>query len=106
MGWRVHMDTIIMVQTTECMISTIYIVVNINKTKIKLSLTNDEVAIAVGISVGGVVLSGVIVGGSGGALATAVDVSTGAAVAADNDNAIGAVIPLSLTNDKDAYVSA
>ena len=30
-GQRVHTDTIIMVPTTECMISTIYVVVNINK---------------------------------------------------------------------------
>jgi hypothetical protein len=75
-GRRVHTDTIIMVQTTECMISTIYVVVNINKYQIKLSLTNDVVAVTVGIGTGGVVVSGVIVGDSG-ALVTAVDVSTG-----------------------------
>ncbi len=49
--------------------------------------------------------SGVDVGGGIGALATAVDVFTGAAVAADNNNAVGAVVPLSLTNDKDAYIN-
>ncbi len=32
------------------------------------------------------------------------DVSTGAAIAADNNDAIGAVVPPSLTKDKDAYV--
>ena len=58
---------------------------------------------AVGIS--GVVVSGIIAGG-GDALATAVDVSTSAAVAADNDDAISAVVPLSLTKDKDAYLGA
>ena len=77
------------------MISTIY----------KLSLTDDVVAVTVGVGVGGVVVGGVIVGGSG-ASAIAVDVSTGAAVAADNDDAADAVVPPSLTNDKDAYVSA
>ena len=39
-------------------------------------------------------------------MGTAVDVSTGAAVAADNDDAAGAVVPPSSTNDKDAYVGA
>ena len=39
-------------------------------------------------------------------MATAVDVFTGAAVAADDDDAVGAVLPLSSTNDKDAYVDA
>jgi hypothetical protein len=33
-----------------------------------------------------------------------VDVSTGAAIAANNDDAISAVVPPSSTNDKDAYV--
>ncbi len=37
---------------------------------------------------------------------TAVDVSTGAAVAAADDNAVGAVVPPSSTNDKDTYVGA
>ena len=32
------------------------------------------------------------------------DVATGAAVAADNDNAVGAVVPPSSTKDEDAYV--
>ena len=35
---------------------------------------------------------------------TAVDVSTGAAVAANNVDAVGTVVPLSSTNDKEAYV--
>ena len=39
-------------------------------------------------------------------MATEVDVFTGAAVAADDDDAIGAVLPPSSTNDKYAYVSA
>ena len=39
-------------------------------------------------------------------MATAVDVFMGAAVAAEDDNAVGAVILPSLTNDKDAYVGA
>ena len=39
-------------------------------------------------------------------MATAVDVSTGASVAAADDNAVGAVVPPSLNNDKDAYVGA
>jgi hypothetical protein len=39
-------------------------------------------------------------------LATAVDVSTGAAVAAADNDAVGAVVPLSSTNDEDAYVGA
>ncbi len=34
------------------------------------------------------------------------DVSTGAAIAADNDDAVGTVVPLSSTNYKDEYVSA
>ncbi len=37
-------------------------------------------------------------------MATTVDVSTGAAVAADDNDAVGAVVPLSSTNDKEAYV--
>jgi hypothetical protein len=49
-----------------------------------------------------VIIGGVINVG-GGALATAVDVSTGAAVAVNDNDAIGAVVPSSLTNDKDAY---
>ncbi len=39
-------------------------------------------------------------------MAIVVDVSTGAAVAADNDDAISAVVPPSSTNDEDAYVGA
>jgi hypothetical protein len=35
-----------------------------------------------------------------------VDVFTGATVAADDNNAVGAVVPLSLTKDKDAYIGA
>ena len=35
-----------------------------------------------------------------------VDISTGAAVAADDNDAIGAVVPPSSTNDEDAYVGA
>ena len=35
-----------------------------------------------------------------------VDVSKGTAVAADNDDAISAVVPPSSTNDEDAYVCA
>jgi hypothetical protein len=50
------------------------------------------------IGVGGVIV------GDGGALATAVDVSTGAAVAANNNNAVGNVVPPSSTNEEDAYV--
>jgi hypothetical protein len=30
----------------------------------------------------------------------------GAAVASNNDNALGAVVPLSVTNDEDAYIGA
>ena len=56
-----------MVRTTECMISTIYLVVNINKYYIKFSLTNDVVGgnVAVAVAAGGVVVGGVGVGGSG-----------------------------------------
>ncbi len=50
--------------------------------------TNDVVSVAVGIVVGG---------GGGGASATAVDIAGDGAVAADN-----AVVPPSLTKDKDA----
>ena len=37
---------------------------------------------------------------------TAVNVSMGAAVAANDNNAVGTVVPQSSTNDKDTYVSA
>jgi hypothetical protein len=40
----------------------------------------------------------------GGASATAVDVTTGTAVAADNNNAISTVVPPSSTKDEGAYV--
>ena len=103
MGRHVHTDTIIMVRTTECMISTIYIVVKINKYKIKFSLTNNVIAFA--IAVGGVVVSSIVAGGSGASV-TAVDVSTGAAVAANDNNNVGAVLPPSSTKDKDVYVGA
>jgi hypothetical protein len=39
-------------------------------------------------------------------LATAVDVATGAGVAADKDDAVGTVVLLSSTKDEDAYVGA
>ena len=39
-------------------------------------------------------------------LATAVDVATGAAVAANNNDAVSAVVPLSSTKDEDAYLGA
>ncbi len=39
-------------------------------------------------------------------MAMAVDVSTGTAVTAAEDNAVGAVVPPSSTKDKDAYVGA
>jgi hypothetical protein len=83
------------------MISTIYAVVNINKYTIKFSLTNDVVGVAAGVS--GVVIGGVV-GGGGSTSATVVDVAMSAAVAADNDNAVGAVIPPSSTKDEDAYI--
>ncbi len=178
MGWCIHADTIIMVRTTECMISTIYVVVNIKKYQIKLSLTNDVIDVAIAVSVGvscdinvkglnmwwkravgwgcrlvhprghyhhgsdhrmhdqhdlssskykkyqiklsltndvvgvafavgvgGVIVGGVIVG-SGSALATAVDISTCATIAADDDNDVSAVVPPSLTNGKEVYVNA
>ena len=67
-------------------------------------MTKDVVGVAVGV--GGVVGGGVVIGG-GDASATAVDVATGtAAAAANNNDAVGAVVPLSLTNDKDVYVGA
>ncbi len=88
----------------------IEVVVNIKKYQIKLSLTNNVVAVTVGVGVGSVVVGGVVGGGvivgSGGALGTALDVSTGGAVAANDDDAFGAVLPPSSTNDKDAYNSA
>ncbi len=37
-------------------------------------------------------------------MATAVDISTGATVAADDNDAISANVPLSLTKDEDAYI--
>ena len=39
-------------------------------------------------------------------MATAVNVSTGAAVAAYDNVAVGAVVPPSLTNDEDMYIGA
>ena len=42
----------------------------------------------------------------GGALATAVDVPTGATVTVNDGNAVGAVVPPSLTKDEGAYVGA
>ncbi len=45
-----------------------------------------------------------VVGGGGDASATAVDVAMGGAVAADKDDAIGAVVPPSSTKDEGAYV--
>ena len=39
-------------------------------------------------------------------MATAVDVSMSAAIAADNDDAVGAVVPPFSTDDKDAYLGA
>ena len=62
------------------------------------------VGVAVAVGIEGVIICSVVAGGSS-ALATAVDVSTGAAVAADNNDAVGAVVPPLLTKDKDAYVS-
>jgi hypothetical protein len=57
--------------------------------------TNDVVGVAAGIVVGG-----------GGASATAVVIAAGDAVAADNDNAVDAVVPPSLTKDEDAHIGA
>ena len=48
---------------------------------------------------------GVVVGG-GGALATAVDIFAGDAVAANENDAVDAVVPPSSTKDDDAYVGA
>ena len=42
----------------------------------------------------------------GGAAAAVVDVAMGAAIATNNDNAIGAVVPPSSTEDEDAYAGA
>ncbi len=81
------------------------VVVNINKYWIKFSLTNDVVGVAVAVGVGRVVIGSVVAGG-GSKSATAVDVSTGAAVAADDNDAVSTVIPPSSTKDKDAYISA
>ena len=63
----------------------------------------SSVGVGVGVGVGGV--GSVIVGG-GDTLATAVDVSTGAAIAANTDNAVSSVVPLSSIKDEDAYVGA
>ena len=38
-------------------------------------------------------------------MATAVDISTGAAVTANNNDGVGAVVPPSMTKDEDPYVS-
>ena len=57
------------------------------------SSTNDVVGVAVSIVVG-----------SGGASGTAVDIAAGSVAAANDDNAVDAVVPPSLTKDKDAYV--
>ena len=62
---------------------------------IKFSLTNDVIGVAIGV---------VVIGG--GASATVVDVAMNAIVAADDDNAIGAVVLPSSTKDEDAYVGA
>ena len=62
------------------------------------SLTNNLIGIAIGV--GRVVVSRVVVGSSG-ASSTAVDVATGAVVAADDNDAVSAVIPPSSTKDKD-----
>ncbi len=47
-----------------------------------------------------------IVGRGSGALETAVDVATGTAVAANDDDAVGALIPPSSTKDRGAYIGA
>ena len=39
-------------------------------------------------------------------MATVVDIAAGHAVAADDDDAVDAVVPLSSTKDEDAYVGA
>ncbi len=61
-------------------------------------MTNNVVGISVAIGVGGVVVSGVVIAG-GSTSATAVDISTGTAVAADDNNAVGAVVTPSSTKD-------
>ncbi len=45
-------------------------------------------------------------GACGGASAAAVDVATGTAVAANDDDAVGAVVPPSSTKGEGAYVGA
>ncbi len=62
---------------------------------IKFSSTNYVVGGAVGVVVGG-----------GGASATAVDIAMCGAGAADNDDAVDAVVPPSSTKDEDAYIGA
>ncbi len=62
---------------------------------IRFSSTNNVVGIAVGVG-----------GGGGGASATAVDIAVGNAVAANDDDAVDAVVPPLSTKDGDAYVSA
>ena len=47
-----------------------------------------------------------IIGRGGGASATVVDIAAGAAVAADDNDAVGAVVPLSSTKDEGPYVGA
>ena len=54
-----------------------------NSNRFKFSLTNDVVAV------------GIVVGG-GSTSASAVDVATGADVAANDDDAVGAVVPRQL----------
>ena len=58
-----------------------------------------NVALARCVGSDGVVVGDIIAGGDD-ALSTAVDVSTCTAIAANNDDAVGAVVSLSLTNDK------
>jgi hypothetical protein len=71
-----------------------------------ISLTKVVIGVAIGIIViGGVVFVGVAVIGSS-STATAVDVATSATCTAANNDAVGAVVPLSLTEDKDVYVGA
>ncbi len=43
---------------------------------------------------------------SAGALATAVDIAAGYVVASNDNDAVNAVVPPSLTKDKDAYIGA
>ncbi len=61
------------------------------------SSTNNVVGIAVDVVVGS---------GGGGVSATALDIAAGNAVAADNNDAVDAVVPPSSTKDKDAYIGA